>query len=164
MCSLSLVPVQTAETPGPARNDLPPAVILATDHLRWARAIARGVRRSFNFGLGSQEEQDLQSAAYLAVVDLVRRFDFARVPPSGDARAAFRGWAAIEVRSRCRREARRLRNGGTYYTRRERPGQALIVGSLQNQPALIDPRSEKRELESEDESASEAPLEVASLE
>lgn len=44
-----------------------------------------------------------------AAHDLAARFD---------ASGAFRGWAAVEVRSRCRREAKRLRNAGLYDTAR----------------------------------------------
>jgi hypothetical protein len=156
MCLLSPVAVPFAavcpapNTVVPVAPTLSPGVIVATDHLKWARAIARGVRRSFNFGIRSQEEQDLQATAYLAVVELARRFDWSKLPPGGDASAAFRGWATIEVRSRCRREARRLRNGGAYHTRRERPGQVLLMQSLQNQPALVDPRSVLEEEECAD--------------
>jgi hypothetical protein len=121
------------------------------DHLKWARAIARNVRLAFHFVAGSQEEQDLEQTAYLTILELIQRFDIAKVPPGGDLNGAFRGWAAIEVQCRCRREARRLRNGGTYHTRRETAGKALVIERLRNGPDLIDPRSLIEENESEDE-------------
>ena len=37
------------------------------------------------------------------------------------------GYARPDVLSECQREARRLRNGGTYNTRREEPGMSLMV-------------------------------------
>lgn len=125
---------------------VPPAIAIQ-GHITWARAIARGVRNSFRFLPGSQEEQDLESTAYLAAVELAQRFDPTRVPPGGDLEAAFRGWATIAVRSHCRREARRLRNGGTYHTRREKPGHALVVQGLpeHDDVMLVDPRSVEEE-------------------
>lgn len=117
-----------------------PAICI-TDHLIWARTIARTVRRAYNFRSRSQEESDLEATAYLAIVELAARFDLAQVPPGGNVIRAFRGWAAIEVCSRCRREARRLRNGGTYNTRREKPGVAFVVVPLFKSWAVIDPRS-----------------------
>ena len=45
-----------------------------------------------------------------------------------DAGRAFRGWCSIEVRSRCKREALRLRNGGTFNTKR--PGAMPSVSPL----------------------------------
>jgi hypothetical protein len=89
----------------------------------------------------SQEEADLEATAFLAIVELAKRFDFTKVPPGGDPAFAFRGWIAIEVRCRCRREARRLRKGGTYCTRREKAGRALVVEPLRNESQLIDPHS-----------------------
>jgi hypothetical protein len=119
----------------------PCTAIAVIDHVKWARMIARGVRRAFHLVAGSQEEQDLEATVFLAIVELAQRFDSARVPPDGDSTGAFRGWAAIEVRCRCRREARRLRNGGTYHTRREKPGHALVVERLLHESELVDPRS-----------------------
>jgi hypothetical protein len=149
MCILPLPSVQTlfAQTslPLPPGNMEPgscPGIVIAiTDHLKWARMIARGVRRSFQFKIGSQEEADLEATAYLAIVELVERFDIARVPIGGDPNGAFRGWAAIAVRSCCQREARRLRNGGTYNTRREKAHKAIVIERLKNGPDLIDPHS-----------------------
>jgi hypothetical protein len=115
--------------------------ISVTDQLKWARMIARGVRQAFHFKIGSQEELDLEATAYLAIVELVGRFDAAKIPLGGDLNCAFRGWAAIGVRCRCQREARRLRNGGTYHTRREKARKAIVIERLKNGPDLIDPLS-----------------------
>jgi hypothetical protein len=125
--------------------------ILVTDHLKWARMIARGVRQAFNLKLGSQEESDLEATAYLTLVELVKRFDVVKIPIGGDPNSAFRGWAAICVRCRCQREARRLRNGGTYHTRREKSQKTIVVERLRNGPDLVDPRSLVEEEENEDE-------------
>ncbi|HEV3438070.1 MAG TPA: hypothetical protein VG122_11965 [Gemmata sp.] len=119
----------------------PSIVVVVTDHVNWARMIARGVRQAFQFVPRSQEEQDLEATAFLAIVELAQRFDPTKVPPGGDPIGAFRGWAAIDVRCRCQREARRLRNGGTYNTRREKAGKALVVERLRDESELIDPRS-----------------------
>jgi hypothetical protein len=116
-------------------------MIVITDHIRWARTIARGVRRSFRFLRGSQEEQDLESTAYLTLVQLACKFDPRRVPPGGNMRSAFRGWATIGIRNQCQREARRLRNGGTYNTRREIAGVSLVVAHLPEKFDRIDPGS-----------------------
>jgi hypothetical protein len=97
----------------------------------------------------SQEEKDLESVAYLALVELARRFDPAKAPAGAATVDAFRGWAAVEVRCRCRREARRLRNGGTYHTRRETGQRAVVVGGLKKARDMIDPRS----LDTDDENA-----------
>jgi hypothetical protein len=131
----------------------PSMIIEVADHVKWGRMIARGVRQSFHFVKGSQEEEDLEATAFLAIVDLAQRFDSAKVPVDGDPIGAFRGWAAIEVRCRCRREARRLRNGGTYHTRREEAGKALVVERLMHLSELVDPRSlvEVDEQEQEDD-------------
>jgi DNA-directed RNA polymerase specialized sigma subunit len=123
--------------------------ISALDHLRWARSIARRVRRAYNFRVGSQELSDLEQVACLAVVELLERFDESLVPAGGDAVRAFRGWAMIEVRNRCRREARRLRNGGTYNTRRETPGESLVVLLLPRGTEFVDPRSVRKDTSEE---------------
>ncbi|HEY1190785.1 MAG TPA: hypothetical protein VGE74_24355, partial [Gemmata sp.] len=77
-----------------------PAVIDPVAHLVWARAIARGVRADFRFVRGSQEELELEATAYLALCECAHRFQLAKVPAGGCADGAFRGWCAIEVRSR----------------------------------------------------------------
>jgi hypothetical protein len=146
MCYLPLVSGKI----WPTQNELPDSTvpvssprksIAVTEHLKWARTIALGVRRAYNFSLGSQEEEDLIATAYLAIVELVKLFDPSQIPPGNDLNSAFRGWAAIAVRCCCQREARRLRNGGTYSTRRERACKPVVVERLRNGPDLIDPRS-----------------------
>jgi hypothetical protein len=129
----------------------PGHAIVVTDHLKWARMIARGVRQAFNFKVGSQEESDLEATAYLTLVELVKRFDAVKLPIGGDPNSAFRGWAAIGVRCRCQREARRLRNGGTYHTRREKTRKTIVIERLKNGPDLIDPRSLVEEEENENQ-------------
>jgi hypothetical protein len=147
--SISYLP--SPPDPADANSSSPRVAIQVADHERWARLIARGVRRTFHFKMGSQEEQDLEQTAYLAIVELIERFDPAKIPIGGNPDEAFRGWAAIEVRSRCQREARRLRNGGTYCTRREKNRKPITVERLKNGLELVDPRSVVKEEESEDE-------------
>lgn len=84
--------------------------------LPWAKGIARGVREDYGYVAGSQEEQELEGVAYLALVELSERFDEARLPPDGNLMDAFRGWADKEMRSRCRRAAVQIRNGGLFRT------------------------------------------------
>lgn len=108
-------------------------------HLGWARYVARKVRSEFGFGRRSQEEADLESVAYLALVKKVNTFDPAAwVPLGGDAGLAFRGYAYRYLYYECRAEAERLRNGGTYHTRGKgrRP-----VGVHPLPPDLTDPRA-----------------------
>lgn len=89
--------------------------------------MARGVREAFGFRKGSQEESELESAAYLELVRKARQFRPELVPPGGDPGGAFRGWCHASVLGECKREARRLRNGGTYRTRREGRRRAIEV-------------------------------------
>ncbi|AWM40513.1 hypothetical protein GobsT_09790 [Gemmata obscuriglobus] len=86
------------------------------DHLVWARAIARGVRADCGFHAGSEEEKEIEGCALVTLTQLVARFDESRLPPGGDLGGAFRGFASRWLRSECRREAERLRNGGLYRT------------------------------------------------
>lgn len=102
--------------------------INVTDHLDWSRGIARGVSRAYRFDRGSQEESDLEQTAMLALVRCGLAFDAERVPVGGDPAGAFRGYAHRELQSECRREARRLRNGGTYRTRREQGKPPVVAG------------------------------------
>ena len=75
---------------------------------------------------------DLEQTALLAMVRYAMTFDPSRVPADGDVVGAFRGYAHRELQSECRREARRLRNGGTYRTRREKDRKPIIPESLQD--------------------------------
>ena len=88
--------------------------------LPWAKGIARGVRADFKFGRRSQEEADLEGVALLALCEKAAAFDPRRVPEGGDPVGAFKGYASRAIRSKCIEEARRLRNAGTYHTRREK--------------------------------------------
>ena len=90
------------------------------DFIPWARNIGRQVAKAYGFLKHSQEEEDVISAAYLRMVDRWAAFE----PERG---TDFRGFARRDVMSECQREARRLRNGGTYNTRREEPGVSLVV-------------------------------------
>jgi hypothetical protein len=105
-----------------------PETITLGDHFQWAMGVARGVSRAYRFARGSQEESDLEQTAYLALVRCGLAFDAERVPVGGDAGGAFRGYAHRELQSECRREARRLRNGGTYRTRREQGKSPVVAG------------------------------------
>lgn len=98
--------------------------------MKWARAIARGVRKYYNFGAGSQEEQDLEAVAYLTLARLVPIFDHERVPDGGSALGQFKGWCHPSIRAECQREARRLRNGGTYWCRNEKGRERVVVEGL----------------------------------
>ncbi len=87
-----------------------------TAHVEWARRVARGVAKAFRFAPASQEEAELEGEALLAMVGRSRAY----IHRGGrDPLGAFRGYAYSYVRSQCVREARRIRNGGTYRTRRE---------------------------------------------
>ncbi|MBA4191333.1 MAG: hypothetical protein C0467_25405 [Planctomycetaceae bacterium] len=99
------------------------------DHLEWAQQVARRVSGRYRFEGRSQEQADLESVATLELVKRAPKFDFKRVR-GGRVVDAFRGWLEQYIVSQCRREARRLRNGGTYHTRREVEGVALVAVEL----------------------------------
>lgn len=101
-----------------------------TNHLDWAAKIARSIAHAYKFVRQSQEEDDLVSIAHLTVVQKAVTFDPEHVPEGGDTGGAFRGWLHPHIVGFCRREARRLRNGGTYYTRREVAGVALVAEQM----------------------------------
>jgi hypothetical protein len=84
--------------------------------LPWAKGIARGVRADYGFRIGSTEEEELEGVAIVALVELTQRYYETRLPSGGRVMDAFKGWAAVEVRSRCRRAAVQLRTGGTVRT------------------------------------------------
>lgn len=105
--------------------------------LPWALAIAHGVRRDCRFRGGSEEESELEGVATLAVVELCERFDESRVPPEGDLVKAFCGWATQEIRSRCRRAARQLRNAGLFRTARTDEAKRLRVCYLDDLPFAV---------------------------
>lgn len=101
------------------------AAVDVTAHLSWAAAVARGVARAYR--LRGQEAADLEQTAHLTLVRCALAFDAGRVPEAGDAGGAFRGYCHREVQSECRREAARLRNGGTFKTRRRGQGVLLAI-------------------------------------
>lgn len=90
-------------------------------HLDWARIIARQVREQYHFGKGSQEEYDLEQTAYAELIRKLPGFDPGRVPRGGNPDMLFRGWVKQSIATACKREALRLRNGGTYRTTRTPP-------------------------------------------
>lgn len=98
--------------------------------MKWARAIARGIRHHYRFQCHSQEEQELEAVAYYMLCRCLKKFDLSRVPPGGDVDGAFRGWCHPFIRGECQCEARRLRNGGTYNTRTERLHRPIYVEPL----------------------------------
>lgn len=107
------------------------------DHLAWARGIARGVAADYHFRRDSAELCDLESVADLVVCEYAIKFDPLLAKANArqlgrpyDASGAFRGYADMEVRSRCRREAVRLRNGGTFHTARLEHSRAVKVSPL----------------------------------
>jgi DNA-directed RNA polymerase specialized sigma24 family protein len=95
--------------------------------IKWARAVARGVRADYRFRRGSQEEWDIESAAFEELTRAAGRWVPERAglpagtPPAADP-GAFRGFAARAVRAACRREARRLRSCGMVSERGHRHG------------------------------------------
>lgn len=106
-------------------------------HLGWARGIARGVSREYHFAHLSAEEGDLLAVADLVVCQYALKFDEQVARAAAKARdteydgfKAFKGYAEVEVRSRCRREAVRIRNGGTFHTARLENVRRVKVGGL----------------------------------
>ncbi|HEY3787768.1 MAG TPA: hypothetical protein VGL71_02885, partial [Urbifossiella sp.] len=88
-------------------------------HFDWALGVARGVAASFRFLRDSQETADLEQVCFLTLLRRAKTFDPKKVPVGGDEGGLFRGFVHRDLQSECRREARRLRNGGTYRTRTE---------------------------------------------
>jgi hypothetical protein len=122
--------------------------------LAWAKGIARGVREDARFRAGSAEEEELEGTAIVALVELMHRFDELRLPPDGNLLGAFKGWAADEIRSRCRRHAATLRNGGTFRTTSNPEARQLRVRALPmcpdcNQVALAAPQPEDQDQDEE---------------
>jgi hypothetical protein len=111
-------------------------------HLDWARRVARRVARAYRLRPRSQEEWELEQAAALAVVRAAGRFDPAFCPPGGDPDGLFRGWCRRDVVQECRREAVRLRNGGSYRTRREGDHDRCVIGRPASDLARLSPTGE----------------------
>jgi hypothetical protein len=63
---------------------------------------------------------------------IAKGFNLKRVTPGGDPEGAFRGWAYKFIRSKCKRLAKQLRNGGTYDTTRpeNEPAAVMVLGEL----------------------------------
>lgn len=99
-------------------------------NIKWARAIARGIRRHYRFLTASQEERDLEGVALQTMWKCAGKFDPSKVPAGGDYAGAFRGWCHPFIKGDVQREARRLRNGGTYHTRRETGREQVMVEEL----------------------------------
>ena len=93
--------------------------------------------RDYHFGRDSQEEQDLVATADVVICEYVLKFDeklaLSRAKQLGieyDRDGAFKGYCDVEVRSRCRREALRLRNAGTFRTARPEHAKGVKAGEL----------------------------------
>lgn len=121
-----------------------PTTIDAERHMVWARGIARGVRADYRFLADSQEELELEAAAYLVLVLKAAAFDFSRVPAGGDPDEQFRGLNSREVRTNCQREAQRLRNGGTYHTTRDPAGRPRTDGTMPTDDSCDQDREARR--------------------
>jgi hypothetical protein len=120
-----------AQPPEPDHATEPHALQLDIESLiPWAKGIARGVRADYGHRAGSQEEMELEGVALLALVELSHRYDEQRLPKNGNLVDAFRGWATDEIRSRCRRAAVQLRNGGTFRTTANPDARRLCVEPL----------------------------------
>lgn len=99
-------------------------------HLAWAKSLAKRVSRQYRFGRGSQEEQEIVSAAHLVLCEKAHTYEPKLEVTPTECGALFRGYCQIAIVTDCRRECRRLLNGGTYNTRNETPGVTLMVDQL----------------------------------
>jgi hypothetical protein len=96
-----------------------------TAHLGWATKLGKTVAREYHFRKGGQEEDDIISVAFLHLHRCGMRYT-----GRSDDVDHFRGYAYPSLVAECRREARRLRNGGTYWTRKEQRGEVIDVPAL----------------------------------
>lgn len=108
----------------PARTT-PAGRIDVTQHLAWAEKVGKAIAREYHFRKAGQEEDEIVAVAYLHAVRCADRY----TGETGDV-DHFRGYAYVSVVAECRREARRLRNGGTYWTRKEKRGEVIDVSPL----------------------------------
>jgi hypothetical protein len=115
------------QTEGPAPD---PHTLDVVQLIPWAVGIARGVRADYAFLRGSAQEQDIEGVAIEALVELTHRFDEAKIAPGKSHVDGFKGWATVEIRSRCRRHAVTLRNGGTFNTTNSKEARAMNVREL----------------------------------
>src|SRR5262249_834371 len=90
----------TGDRPAPADG---PLVFAGAGLSPWRAAVVSRVADGLGGGAGGAEREQLLRVGRGALARCLARFD---------ATKAFRGWASIEVRARCRREARRICNGG----------------------------------------------------
>lgn len=108
------MPTADLEAPLARAGERVAPAIDVNDHLDWARRKARAVARLYR--LSGQECDDLVQTAYLALCRLAVAWRADRSPNPADPVRAFRGYAKWDIRSECRREAKRLRAGGTIRT------------------------------------------------
>ena len=106
------------------------ATIDVTPHIEWASRIARRIAKGYRFVPGGQEEQELIGCAHLVLVRKSHTYEPAREVYATECGALFRGYVSQTVTTECRREARRIRNGGTYHTREEIDGVTLSVEAM----------------------------------
>jgi hypothetical protein len=103
---------------GPAPRSVPFA---GAEQAHWARGLARAVAVRRRFGPRSIDRSALFALALSIAAARAAAFDPIK---------AFRGWASVEVRLRCTREALRLRNGGLYHTTSDPAAKRLRVTAL----------------------------------
>lgn len=108
--------------------------IPADKHEDWVwgytRMLAGKFAESLGFHKGGQEHDELQSAAYLVVcADVVPGFDPEQVK-DGNVERVWKQYLKTHVKGEVGREARRLRNGGTYNTRHESDHEPINVEGL----------------------------------
>lgn len=110
----------------------------------WAAQIAHRVRRSYHFSTHSTETDDLLAEADRALCERCNHFDTTLVPPGGNLLHAFKGYAHDWIRDAVRKEAERLRSGGTFHTVRpqNRPPHVTSLGeSASELPSLNTPHN-----------------------
>lgn len=150
----------TKKRPSLGRSAKP--VIDPTEHVAWAQEIGRKVRARYKFPKDSAEQEDLESVAVLELLTCAKKFDASFMTDGSNLTDAFRGWAHMCIVGQCSREARRMRNGGTYNTRKERKGEALVAenlgGDADMRPEIVE-LSEREWNELEDDHDRQPPVE-----
>lgn len=101
-------------------------------HIEWSQHVTRQMVRALGFDPKGQEGMDLLSVATVTLLTLAKRFDVTLVPAGGSIDGQFRGWAWRYIRCECEREARRLRNGGTFRTKRGEGFRAVPLPRCRN--------------------------------
>jgi hypothetical protein len=96
-------------------------------HIDWAERVGGSIAAAYRFPPHSADREDVRAYAVLVMVQKAKDYDPARLPPGGDHAKAFRGWCHPTLKSECVREAKRLRNGGTYHTRRDESAPVVAV-------------------------------------